>query len=75
MLLDICSKIMKISLTVQRFRTNTIFILHIPNESNSEKRVELVVLVLCILSDEVYICYKFHENIVGRFKIIEWSRF
>ena len=41
MLLHICSKIMKISLTVQSFRTDTIFILNIPKETNSEKMVSL----------------------------------
>ena len=52
MLLHICSNVMKISLTVQSFRTNTIFILNIPKESNSEKKRWVMVLVLCILSDE-----------------------
>ena len=39
MLLHICSKIMKISLTVKSFRTDTIFILNIPKENNSEKKM------------------------------------
>ena len=53
MLLHICSKIMKVSLTVQRFRTDTIFTLNIPQENNSEKKNGgVMVLVLCILSDE-----------------------
>ena len=52
MLLHICSKIMKISLTVQSFGTDTIFILNIPKENNSEKNGGVRVLVLCILSDE-----------------------
>ena len=47
MLHHICSKIMKISLTVQSFRTDTIFILNIPKENSSEKKI-----VLCILFDE-----------------------
>ena len=51
MLLHICLTIMKISLTVQSFRTGTIFILNIPKENNSEKRL-VMVLVLCILPDE-----------------------
>ena len=51
MLLHICSKVMKISLTVQSFRTDTSFILNIPKENNSGKRNgEVMVLVLCILS-------------------------
>ena len=52
MLLHICSKIMKVSLTVQSFRTDTIFILNIPKENNSEKNDGVMVLVLCILSNE-----------------------
>ena len=52
MLLHICSKIMKISLTVQRLRTDTIFIVNIPKENNSEKMVGVMVLVLSLLSDE-----------------------
>ena len=54
MLLDIYSKIMKGSLTVQRFRTDIIFILniHISKENSSEKKGGVMVLVLCILSDE-----------------------
>ena len=43
---------MKISMTVQSFRTDTIFILNIPKENNSEKNDGVMVLVLCILSDE-----------------------
>ena len=39
MLLHICSKIMKISLTVQSFRTDKIFIPNIPKENNSEKKM------------------------------------
>ena len=51
MLLHICSKIMKISLTVQSFRTDTSFIVNIHKENNSGKRNgEVMVLVLCILS-------------------------
>ena len=42
-LLHTCSKTMKVSLTVQSFRTDTIFIL------NSEKNGGVLVLVLCIL--------------------------
>ena len=53
MLLHICSKIMKISLTVQSLRTDTIFVLNIPKENNSEKKNGgVIVLVLCILSNE-----------------------
>ena len=53
MLLHMCPKILKISLTVQSFRTDTIFILNIPKENNSEiKNGGVMVLVLCLLSDE-----------------------
>ena len=52
---------MKISLTVQSFRTDTIFILNIPKKNNSEKngRVTVTVLVLCILSDEAIYLFQF----------------
>ena len=39
MLLHISSKIMKVSLTVQNFRTDRIFILNIPKGKNSEKKM------------------------------------
>ena len=52
MLIYICSKFMKISLTVQSFRTDTIFILNITKKKNSEKNGGVMVLVLFILSDE-----------------------
>ena len=53
MALILCIKIMKISLTVQTFRTDTIFILNIPQENNSEKKNGgVMVLIFCILSDE-----------------------
>ena len=76
MLLHICSKIMKISLTVQSFRTDTIFILNIPKESNSEKKmVELWFLFSTYCPKKLYICSKFQENIHDRFKVIEWIGF
>ena len=50
---------MKVSLTVQSFRTDTIFILNIPKENNSEKKNGgVMVLVLCILSDETLYLFK-----------------
>ena len=53
MLLHICSKIMEVSLTIQSFRTDTIFILNNPKENNSEKKNGgVMVPFLCILSDE-----------------------
>ena len=61
MFLHICSKIMKISLTVQSFRTDTIFVLNIPMETNCEKKNGgVMVLVICILSDETL--YLFHVS-------------
>ena len=59
MLLHICSKIMKISLTVQTSRTDTISILNIPQDNNSEKKNGgVMVLVLCLLSDEALYLFK-----------------
>ena len=58
MLLHICSKLMKISLIVQSFRADTIFILNIPKENYSEKNGGVMVLVLCILSDEALYLFK-----------------
>ena len=52
MSLHICSKIMKFFSTVQSFRTDLSFILNIPKENNSKKMLRVMVLVLCILSDE-----------------------
>ena len=49
---------MKISLTVQSFRTDTIFILNIPKENNSEKNGGVMILVLYILFDEALYLFK-----------------
>ena len=77
MLLHICSKIMRISLTVQSFRTDTIFILNIPKENNSEKKkiMELWFLFSAYCPMKLYTCSKFHENIDDCFKVIEWIGF
>ena len=76
MLLHISSKIINVSLTFKSFRTDTIFILNIPKENNSEKKNGgVMVLVLFILSDEALYLFQVHENIDGHFKIIEWIRF
>ena len=76
MFLHICSKIMKVSLTVQSFRTDTIFILKIPKKNNSEKKNGgVMVLVLSIFSMKLYICSKRHENIDDLCKVIDWIRF
>ena len=72
MLLHLCSKIMKISLAVQSFKTDTIFILNIPKENNAEKMVEVWFLLSAYCPMKLYICSKFHENIDDRFKLIEW---
>ena len=59
MLLYICSKIRKISLIVQSFRSDTIFILNIIKENNSEKKNGgVMVLVLCTLSGEALYLYQ-----------------
>ena len=39
MMLYNCSKFMKISLTIKSFGTNTIFLLNITNQNNSEKKM------------------------------------
>ena len=75
MLLHICSNIIKISLTVRSFRNDTIFILNIPKENNSEKKVTLWLLFSAYCPMKLNICSKFHENIDDRFKVIEWIRF
>ena len=72
---DVASKIMEISLTVQSFRTDTIFILNIPQKNNSEKNGRVMVLVLCIFSDEAFYLFKCYENTDDCFKIIEWIQF
>ena len=72
MLLHICSKIMKISLTVRSFRTDTIFILNIPKEIILKKMVELWFLFSAYFPIKLYVCSKFHENIDDCFKVIEW---
>ena len=62
------------SLTVQSFRTDTIFILNIPKENNYEKKkmVELWFFsAYCPM--KLYICSKFHENIDDHFKVIEYN--
>ena len=77
MMPHICSKIVKISLTVQSFRTDTIFILNIPKENNSEKKtmVGLWFLFSAYCPTKLYICSKFHENIDDHLIGIEWTQF
>ena len=76
MLLHICSKIKKVSLTVQSLRTDTIFILNIPKENTFEKKmVEIWFLFSAYCPMKLYICSKFHENIDDHFKVKEWIRF
>ena len=72
MLFDICSKNVKVSLAIQSFTADTIFVLNIPKENNSEKKiVELWFLFSAYYRMEHYICSKFHENFDGRFNVIE----
>ena len=69
-LLHICSKIMKISLTVQSFRTDTIFILKIPKENISLKKImtlRFLFSAYCLM--KLYICSKFHKNIDDLLKL------
>ena len=66
---------MKISLTVQSFRIDTIFILSIPKENNFLKMVELWFLFSAYCPMKLYICSKFHENIDDHFKVIAWIGF
>ena len=72
MLFHICSKIIKISLTSQSFRTDTIFILTIPTENKSEKMVVFYFFFSAYCPMKLYICSKFHENIYDCFKVKEW---
>ena len=54
-------KIMKVYLTVQSFINDTIFILNIPVENNSEKtNGEVMVLVFCKLYDKAL--YLFQDS-------------
>ena len=54
MLLHICLNIMKIE-----FRTDTIFILTVPKENNSEKKMFLVLCILsALLSNEALYLFK-----------------
>ena len=69
---------MQISLTVQSFKTDIIFILNtcIPKENNSEiKMVELWFLFSAYCPIKLYICSMFHENINDHFKVREWIGF
>ena len=67
--------IMKISLTGQSFKIDTIFIHNIPKKNNSEKMVELWFLFSAYCPIKLYIFSKFHENINDHFKVTEWIRF
>ena len=58
MTLYICSNFKKISLTVHCFRTDTIFLLNITNQNNSDKNGGVMVLVLYTLCDEAFYLYK-----------------
>ena len=64
---------MIISLTVQSLRPDTIFILNISTENNSEKKVELCFLFSAYYPMKLYICTKFHENIGDRLIVTEWT--
>ena len=72
MLLHICSRIMKVLLTVQSFRTDTIFLPNIPKGNYSKKMVELWFFLSAYFLMKLYICSKFDEYIDDRLKVIEW---
>ena len=56
------------SLAVPSFRTDTNFILNIPYENNSEKKmVELWFLFSAYCPMKLCICFKFHKTIDDRF--------
>ena len=48
----------KISSTVRSFRTDTVFLLNITNQNNSEKNGGVMVLVLSTLSDKALYLYQ-----------------
>ena len=76
MLLHICSNIMKFSFIVQSFRTDTIFILHIPKENNSEKKmVGYGSCSLHIVQWYSIFVPSFIKISTDHFKVIEWIRF
>ena len=53
-----------------------IFILNNTNENNSKKmKVELWFLFSAHCLIKLYICNKFHENILHCIKLTEWTRF
>ena len=60
MMLYICSRFIEISLTVQSFKTDTVFLLNITNnQNNSEKKNGgIMVLALYALSDEALYLYQ-----------------
>ena len=70
MLLTICSTIIKNSSTVQSVRTDIIFIL-----PGTPLQVELLFLFSAHRLMVVYICTKFHENILGGIEFKERTRF
>ena len=74
MLLHICSNIMKISLTVQSFRTDTIFKLNIPKENNAEKNDGLWFLFSAYCPMMLYICSKYYKSILDDIKVIESNK-
>ena len=75
MLLHICSNTMKISLTVQSFRTDTIFILNIPKENNLNKNGGLWFVFSTYCPMNFIFVPSFMKISTDRFKAIEWIRF
>ena len=61
-------------------RPDTIFtlfshLIFLPRIILEKKMVELWFLFSAYCPMKLYICSKFHENIDGNFKVIEWIRF
>ena len=66
---------MKIFLTVLKLKSGTIFHQNVSKGHNSVKKVELRFFFSAHCLMVVYICTKFHENILGGIKVIERTRF
>ena len=75
MLLHISPNIIKISLTVQSFRTDTMFIQNIPKKNNSDKNVGLWFLFCAYCPISFIFVASFMKTSIDSFKVIEWIRF
>ena len=75
MLLHICPNIMKISLTVQSFKTDTMFIQNSPKENNSDKNVGLWFLFCAYCPISFIFVASCMKISIDSFNVIEWIRF